>query len=124
MQKRVLLTKTLQGRADRRTVPVVVPEARDLDFENPFKWILKHERDNLIRTRVLPKSGRKEYERYFGNGSHYQVDVAILQSIHLRKLQCKLVNHAVNMRFYDMEPDGWENDLESFGKCLLISTPP
>ncbi|KAK4044205.1 hypothetical protein C8A01DRAFT_43113 [Parachaetomium inaequale] len=48
----------------------------------------------------------------------YRISFAELQRMHLRKLQCKLVKHVVDIRFRNKEPDGWEADLQSYTKAL------
>ncbi|KAK3294478.1 uncharacterized protein B0H64DRAFT_418360 [Chaetomium fimeti] len=48
----------------------------------------------------------------------YRISFAELQRMHLRKLQCKLVKHVVDMRFRNKEPDDWEADLQAYTKAL------
>lgn len=49
-----------------------------------------------------------------------RVSFAEMQRMHLRKLQIKLVQHAVAMRSSGKEPDGWESDLAGYSKLLAL----
>lgn len=52
----------------------------------------------------------------------YRISLAELQRVHLRKLQCKLVKHVVDMRFREMEPAGWEADLQTYSELPFSSS--
>jgi hypothetical protein len=54
----------------------------------------------------------------------YRISFAELQRMHLRKLQCKLVKHVVDIRFRNKEPDGWEADLQAYSESALPLPPP
>ncbi|KAH6856257.1 hypothetical protein B0I37DRAFT_389588 [Chaetomium sp. MPI-CAGE-AT-0009] len=63
-------------------------------------------------TRPAPGSPNSEPHK------SYRISFAELQRMHLRKLQCKLVKHVVDMRFRNKEPGDWEADLQAYTKAL------
>lgn len=64
---------------------------------------------------------RPEPEEKGAVQTSYRISLAELQRVHLRKLQCKLVKHVVDMRFQEMEPAGWEMDLQAYSELPLFS---
>ncbi|KAJ8130687.1 hypothetical protein O1611_g2940 [Lasiodiplodia mahajangana] len=50
--------------------------------------------------------------------SDFRINLAELQRMRLRKLQCKLVEHVGYMRKFDKEPPEWENDLDTYTKAI------
>lgn len=48
----------------------------------------------------------------------FRVSFAEMQRMRLRKLQIKLVEHAVVMKSSGMEPDDWEADLAEYSKLI------
>ncbi|KAK4251343.1 hypothetical protein C7999DRAFT_10969, partial [Corynascus novoguineensis] len=108
-------------------------------------FVLDHHRDNLVemveeakspmdrlglRRRIRP---RKSTSSHKGSGDYwkrpvptgpngslrsYRISFAELQRMHLRKLQCKLVQHVADMRFRNKEPRNWEKDLQAYTKAL------
>lgn len=47
-----------------------------------------------------------------------RVSFAEMQRMRLRKLQIKLIQHAVEMRSSGMEPNGWESDLAEYSELI------
>jgi hypothetical protein len=94
--------------------------------------------DNLLKRLIWRVEGHlsesflgRVFRRIFGNGfrnsdreshdresSGFRISFAELQRIHLRKLQCKLVQNVIDMRFptADLEPDDWETNLKEYSK--------
>lgn len=66
--------------------------------------------------RINAASQTQYYPRRDADHS-FQVSLVELQRIRLRKLQYRLVQHAVQMRYKDHEPEEWESDLQSYSKC-------
>ncbi|KAM7193117.1 hypothetical protein V8F33_007989 [Rhypophila sp. PSN 637] len=128
-----------------------LPSERQLDFS----WIVRHHNKELvapIQLRTPPKRTQflesvKEWRPWQakkpspapgvarGGGWHreetelsFRISIAELHRIRLRKLQCKLVNHAWYMKQHSKEPpsqassDGinttWEDDLQEYTKAL------
>ncbi len=69
---------------------------------------------NLIL--AIPKPKGNSLCGIFGDDRHFRISFAELQRMHLRKLQCKLVKHVVDMRFNRVEPQNWEADLRQYGE--------
>ncbi|KAF2872840.1 hypothetical protein BDV95DRAFT_358014 [Massariosphaeria phaeospora] len=85
------------------------PEApkEKLDFADP-RWIVDHHKHNLITTIADGHSSERSY----------RISIAEMQRIHLRQLQHKLIQHAVDLRFEDREPSEWARDLRDFVQAL------
>lgn len=90
-----------------------------LNFSDPLPWALSRQQINLVeRIDGAPPEGspaarkRNEYgleDRYF------RISLAEMQRMRMRILQCRLVQHAVNMRFRNGEGvSGWEEDLKAY----------
>jgi hypothetical protein len=98
-----------------------VDEFKCLDIDNVGQWVINFHRPNLIqkeipnrdslRSPMTRKTTNLEPER-----CNFIINLAELQRMHLRKLQCKLVSHTVKMRFSPIEPGEWEADLKEYGK--------
>ncbi|KAI0163066.1 hypothetical protein BJ166DRAFT_591896 [Pestalotiopsis sp. NC0098] len=106
------------------------------DVNLPDSWIFRHHKPGLIfgihrqkENRFAKRArklwyGRKDaaaqpqyYPRRDADHS-FQVSLVELQRIRLRKLQYRLVQHAVQMRYKDREPDEWESDLQSYIEAI------
>jgi hypothetical protein len=105
-------------------------------------WVVNHHKDgmflpikrkkekNWLGTRKIRSfvrsSNSKPNSRTNGSpgddeNTSFRINLAELQRMYLRKMQCKLANHVVDMRFRDKEPEGWEEDLQAYSKyCSVI----
>ncbi|ETS74498.1 hypothetical protein PFICI_14364 [Pestalotiopsis fici W106-1] len=79
-----------------------------LDFEDD-SWIRSHHRRNLIERIVYPDDVKK---------STYRINISELQRVHLRKLQHRLLQHAVDLRYGATEPADWASDLRQYVQAL------
>jgi hypothetical protein len=110
-----------------------------LDPEKPSPFVVYHHSHNLIQKIIRQKDS--SIARLFKFGTYhptkselngqahsddnnrwkrdkdysFRISFAELQRMHLRKLQCKLVKHVVDMRYHSSEPDTWEADLQQYG---------
>jgi hypothetical protein len=50
----------------------------------------------------------------------FRVSFAELQRMKLRRLQIRLVNHAVSMSKSDQETERWEEDLAQYSELLML----
>ncbi|KAF2111549.1 hypothetical protein BDV96DRAFT_582376 [Lophiotrema nucula] len=105
-------------------------------------WVVEHHVHNLIRA-VSRDAPRSWLSRSSGNGSNsfdekddpeqgptkqtngripqiLEISFAEMQRMRLRKLQCKLIEHAAAMSISDeaAEPDHWEKDLQDYIQAL------
>ncbi|CAN8104429.1 unnamed protein product [Discula destructiva] len=112
----------------------------ELDTDDPGPWVVDHHLRNLIEEVVPPEEiPTRDLRRRILNrvrrikGKSYQnkrldknkapvrtfrVSFAELQRMHLRKLQIRLVKHAVNMYGTKSESDGWEKDLAAYVQAM------
>ena len=84
-----------------------------LDSIEPYPWLRYIYQDTVvIQIRDEPEEYRDAPERFV------RISFSELQRIHLRKLQCKLAQHAVKICLDDVqnavEPAGWEDDLKTW----------
>jgi hypothetical protein len=81
-----------------------------------------HHHINLVQTYKLPEDPKPkpmpetkpEHKPKLSQKSYMQVSFAELQRMRLRKLQIKLVRHAVRMRYSNKESQGWEETLKQY----------
>lgn len=52
----------------------------------------------------------------------FQISFAEMQRMHLRKLQIKLMEHAIHVRTIGEEPQDWGKDLAEYGELCKLST--
>jgi hypothetical protein len=64
------------------------------------------------------EEGRKELEEEKGmyDNKRFRISFAELQRMHMRKLQCKLLQHVVEMYHKGDETTGWEAALKDYSK--------
>jgi hypothetical protein len=103
-------------------------------------WRVEKPPDNPLERMIWRVEGQlgesllgRVFRSVFGNGfrnsdrenrdrksSGFWISFAELQRIHLRKLQCKLVQNVIDMRFpslpTELEPVGWELNLKEYSK--------
>ncbi|KAI0139667.1 hypothetical protein BJ166DRAFT_118768 [Pestalotiopsis sp. NC0098] len=86
------------------------PEAglNALDFEDD-SWIKSHHRRNLIGRVDNPDDV---------NEHTYRVNISELQRLYLRKLQHRILQHAVDLRRHPSEPAGWSDDVRKYVQAL------
>ncbi|KAF3405349.1 hypothetical protein DPV78_002150 [Talaromyces pinophilus] len=86
--------------------------ARNIQFSSNAKVRVesKNERSHDVRER------EREYS--------YRINFSELQRLNLRKLQHKLIRHAVNLRYNASEPTGWAEDLRQYGKHVQLPKDP
>lgn len=108
----------------------------DLQFDDPF-WIIDHHRRNIILKIFKPEGASSSRSRNIQSSSNakariesknersydqrereysYRIDFSELQRLNLRKLQHKLIQHAVDLRSNASEPTRWAEDLRQYGK--------
>jgi hypothetical protein len=100
-----------------------------LDFNDPLPWALSRQKWNIIKkiNGAPPEGGPAAEKRsdYGLDNRYFRVSLAEMQRMHMRILQCKLVQHAVNMRFRNREDvAAWEKDLKEYSTTTTISTLP
>lgn len=86
-----------------------------LDINEPYPWLQSIYKDvTIIRIKGAPGAYQDAPQRFV------RISFSELQRLHLRKLQCKLAQHAVKIRFDDVpdanEPKDWEEDLKNYSK--------
>lgn len=69
-----------------------------------------------------PRAGNLNNRPSDGSEGSYFINLTELQRLRLRQLQCKLVNHVVDIT-YGLEPSEWANDLREYGKSKYQSLP-
>ncbi|KAF9876553.1 putative SAM dependent methyltransferase [Colletotrichum karsti] len=115
-----------------------------LDRDNPGGWVIDHHRDNLIIELDEPQVGvfSSAFQAFWGrvwgmrggrketllpsssvsststDKKRFQINFAEVQRMRIRKLQCELVRHVVEMRTDGSESSGWEETLEKYIKAL------
>lgn len=118
--------------AHRRTTFRTDPE-RDpvLDLAEPGDWLVHHHRDGIIQLLTMPRERRRWrlFDWVFGIENtrfravevpeRLRVSFAEMQRMRLRKLQIKLVKHAVEMKNSGREPDDWETDLAEYSELIF-----
>lgn len=92
----------------------------------PGVWTLDHHYENLIQeiaTGHISHSARTQNPADIEKGDGVvedrrglRISFAEMQRMHLRKLQIKLIRHAVDMRVSRQEPDDWEDDLAEYSE--------
>ncbi|KAK3296387.1 uncharacterized protein B0H64DRAFT_169180 [Chaetomium fimeti] len=95
------------------------------DAENQGKWAVEHHHKGLIHEVVGARKKSKQWlngllgitepaprERIF------RVSFAEMQRLKLRKLQVKLVDHAIDMTTLNQESAGWERDLAQYTQAV------
>lgn len=92
--------------------------ARHLDISKPYPWLRSIYKDStIIRITGAPEAYQDAPQRFV------RISFSELQRLHLRKLQCKLAQHAVKIRFDDSqdadEPKHWEEDLKNYSKSAF-----
>lgn len=80
-----------------------------VDLKDVGRWLVYHHDDNLIQKIRKPVNFRKEIHR---------VSFVEMQRMHLRKLQIKLIKHAVEMYHTRNETEAWETDLAAYSKSV------
>lgn len=108
----------------------------DLQFDDP-SWIIDHHRRNIVlkifklegtsssrprniessrnaKVHVESKNDRGHDQREREHS--YRINFSELQRLNLRKLQHKLIQHAVDLRYNADEPASWAEDLRQYGK--------
>ncbi|ROW13910.1 hypothetical protein VPNG_03591 [Cytospora leucostoma] len=99
-----------------------------LDPLAPGVWTVDHHYENLIQeiatghlslpagvqdpADVEKGDGLQKYQRVF------RISFAEMQRMHLRKLQIKLIKHAVDMRVSKQESDRWEDELAQYIQAM------
>lgn len=99
------------------------------DAENQGRWAVEHHHDGLIYEVVGARKQSKEaLKRLLGitepappEPRIFRVSFAEMQRLKLRKLQVKLVGHAVDMFTSKEEPDGWEGDLAQYSEREVVA---
>jgi hypothetical protein len=91
--------------------------------ENQGKWAVEHHRQGLIHEVVgARRKSKQRLNRFLGitepapRERIFRVSFAEMQRLKLRKLQVKLVDHAVDMLTSNREPDGWEGHLAQYSE--------
>ena len=95
---------------------------------NHGRWVVYHHRDELIREVVgAERKSTRWFKRLLGitepaddAARIFRVSFAEMQRMKLRRLQIRLVNHAVSMSTSDQEPKGWEEDLAQYSEFMLL----
>lgn len=82
--------------------------AHDQELDLAFgddSWPKVHHRRNIVKKIKSP----------IHNDDSYRVNLTELQQLHLRQLQRRLLQHAVDLRHGALEPPGWADDLRQYG---------
>ncbi|KAH6839470.1 hypothetical protein B0I37DRAFT_386542 [Chaetomium sp. MPI-CAGE-AT-0009] len=103
--------------------PSVTLHSRDAD--NQGNWVVEHHRRGLIYEVVGARRKSKRWlNRVLGitepapRERIFHVSFAEMQRLKLRKLQVKLVDHAMDMLTSNREPDGWERHLAQYTQAV------
>ena len=72
------------------------------------RWLVDQFRSDLFDLRRDPKSKDRR--------PHLKINLAGLNRMRMRKLQVKLVQQVLHMRYRKTEPKGWEDLLEKYSK--------
>ncbi|KAI1858394.1 uncharacterized protein JN550_012678 [Neoarthrinium moseri] len=104
---------------------------------DPGAWVVSHHANGLIdsikknrglslgllnwwkgRRRIRsPEEAQDKWKRPYED-KDFRINLAELQRMRLRKLQCKLVKHVAHMKKTGGEPKDWEEDLEAYIKAV------
>lgn len=105
----------------------------DFDPRAPGKFAVDQHYDNLVTRVKYTRPGGQDAEHHAITETSYRISFAELQRMHLRKIQSKLINHAVHMRITKRESRDWESDLAQYsrqapkpsrGSTLLVTYMP
>lgn len=112
---RVLLPKYHHRPQRRHNHCLCIMHEPRLDINEPYPWLRSIYQDaTIVRIKGAPEAYQDTPQRFV------RISFSELQRLHLRKLQCKLAQHAVKIRFDDVpdadEPKDWEEDLKSYSK--------
>ncbi|KAJ4420869.1 hypothetical protein N0V82_004048 [Gnomoniopsis sp. IMI 355080] len=113
------------------------PKHPEIRPEGLQQWVLQHHKENIIKeidgdhlenqiwdfivSWLLPTGiARKLLSNINGSkmsdsGPIFRISFAELQRMRMRKLEVQLIKHAVHMAKFGVEPQGWENDLATYG---------
>ncbi|KAI0110960.1 hypothetical protein F4776DRAFT_674317 [Hypoxylon sp. NC0597] len=83
------------------------------DLNRPTPWLVKLHKHTLMYR--LHHQGRTIND---DEPDGYRINLSDLQRMRLRRLQAKLVQDVVNLRFGNEEPLGWDHDLHQYIKAL------
>ncbi len=103
-------------------------------------WAFRHHKANLVRS-IKRRNADSLLRRQLKQGQNdssqnelsdkwarpdekndFRINLAELQRMRLRKLQCQLVGHVGYMKKFNQEPESWESDLETYSKHLYSSS--
>lgn len=104
----------------------------ELNPDSPGPWVVDHHINSLGQEIVPPPPDglqqrsqklmrRIRRTRNRSPRREYRVSFAEMQRMHLRKVQVKLVRHAVTMYNTQKESDNWETDLAAYSKSIYSS---
>lgn len=80
-------------------------------------WVVDRHLSNIIMNLEEKPSGKAAEARREIGDDPFRISFAELQRMRLRILQCKLVGHAVDLRFRQGKNSaGWDNDLRDYGE--------
>ena len=111
-----------------------------LHTDDPGHWVINHHLPNLVFEVRPPKwhpvrrlvnvissllRGEKTTVRQNWNPAipapgerRFRVSFAEVQRMKVRKLQCQVVNDVIHMRGHGREAEGWEENLEKYGRSI------
>lgn len=102
-----------------------------LDPADPGDWLVYHHRKGIVQllTRPGEPKGRQPPDLYSEESSvsptteneYLRVSFAEMQRMYLRKLQIKLVRHAMEMRSSGKEPNDWQSDLVQYSELFVVN---
>uniref|UniRef100_A0A093VFN2 DUF6594 domain-containing protein n=1 Tax=Talaromyces marneffei PM1 TaxID=1077442 RepID=A0A093VFN2_TALMA len=80
----------------------------------------RHGNNNQTETKSVRGNGQdKGDDKTSKEREHsYRINFSELQRLHLRQLQHKLIQHAVDLRYNASEPAGWAEDLRQYVQAL------
>lgn len=123
----------------------ISPNKDPVNVNSLSQWVIRHHREGIIvptyrakrklglkgfgikkalspkKQDANPQDDEEKAERIWERpdmDQSFRVSLAEMQRMRLRKLQCKLVKHAADIRKAGEEPDGWEDDLEEYSKYM------
>lgn len=81
--------------------------------------------ESLFDTLASKLAGRKDNKHptanaTSGDGKRFRISFAEVQRMRIRKLQCQLVRHIVNIRLSGRESSGWEETLKEYSTITPI----
>lgn len=95
------------------TKTIVLPEAvGEIEDSQLGAWLVSQFKSDLFQVHCDTRAGKDKRP-------HIRVNLAGLNRMRMRKMQVKLVQKVIHMRYHKTEPEGWEKLLAQYSEFLV-----